>query len=96
LQSLVREGLEPPPHLIHFAFGCLADGQWQRIERFGECRGPYLERGGHGSFRLARGEISVSNFLAGLIKFGFYLISEFKLVFEVIINPRANPLDLSA
>ena len=55
-----------------------------------------MERGGHGSFRLARGEISVGDFLAGLIEPGLYVVSQFKLIFEVIINPRANPLDLSA
>jgi hypothetical protein len=55
-----------------------------------------LERGSHGSFRLARREISVADFSARLIELGFYLISQFKLVFEIIINSRANPLDLSA
>jgi hypothetical protein len=48
-----------------------------------------LERWSHGSFHRARGEITVSDFLAGLIELGLYLISQFKLIFEVIINPRS-------
>jgi hypothetical protein len=43
-----------------------------------------------------RGEISVGDFFAGLIEPGFYLIRQFKLVFEIIINPSPNPLDLGA
>lgn len=96
LQSRVREGFEPSSQVIDFAFDRLADSQWQRIERLGECRGPDLERCGHGSFRVACGEITVGDFPAGLLDLGLYLISQFKLIFEVIINPRANPLDLNA
>ncbi len=96
LQSLVREGFKTPAHLIHFALDCLANSEWQRIESLAERRRPDLERGGHGSFRLARGEISVGDFPAGLIELGLYLISQFKLIFQIIINPGADPLDLSA
>jgi hypothetical protein len=38
LQSLVREGFEPPAHLIHFALDGLAGSKWERIERLAECR----------------------------------------------------------
>jgi len=35
-------------------------------------------------------------FAAGLVELGLYVVGEFKLVFEKIINPRANFLNFSA
>ena len=57
---------------------------------------PDLERSGHGSLGLARRVVAFGYLAAGLIQLGFYFVSEFKLVFQEIINPRANPLDFGA
>ncbi|HEU5397076.1 MAG TPA: hypothetical protein VFV81_07905 [Verrucomicrobiae bacterium] len=46
--------------------------------------------------RLARGVIAFGNFPAGLIQFGFNVVSEFKPIFKEIVNPRANSLNLRA
>ncbi len=49
-----------------------------------------------GSFRLASRVIAFGDFAAGLIELGLHFVGEFKLVFEKIINPRANFLNFSA
>ena len=38
--------------------------------------------------------MAFGDFAAGLVKFGFYVVSEFKLVLEKIINPRADFFNL--
>ena len=55
-----------------------------------------MERGGHDSLGLARRVIPGGDFAAGLIELGFDFIGQLKLVFEEVINPRTNFLDLSA
>jgi hypothetical protein len=44
---------------------------------------------------LAGGKIAVGDFVAGLIEFGFDRVGEFQLVFQIIINPGADFLNLT-
>jgi hypothetical protein len=55
-----------------------------------------LECGSHGSRGLARGVIAGGDFAARLIELRFHLIGQFKLVFQKVINPRPDFLDLGA
>ena len=40
--------------------------------------------------RLPSGELSLLNLAARFLDPGLYLISEFKLIFEVVVNPLAQ------
>ncbi len=55
-----------------------------------------MERGGHDSLGLARRVIPGGDFVAGLIELGFHLVLQLELIFEKVINPRAEFLDLRA
>ena len=55
-----------------------------------------MERGGHDSLGLARGVIASGDFATRFVELGFHRIGQLKLVFEKVINPRADFLDLSA
>lgn len=55
-----------------------------------------MQRGGHGSLGLARGEIARCDLAARLLELGLHVIGQLKLVFEKVINPRADFLDLGA
>jgi hypothetical protein len=48
----------------------------------------------HDLIGLAWRVIPGSNFPAGLIQLGFYLVLQFELIFEKVINPRPEFLDL--
>jgi hypothetical protein len=50
----------------------------------------------HDSLGLARRVIPGGDFAAGLIELGFHLVLQFELVFEKVINPRTEFLDLRA
>jgi hypothetical protein len=94
LQALVWERLQPCAHFIHLSFHGRANRQRQLVEGTGKGGRPDLERGSHVSLRLAGCVIAGGDFAAGLIERGLHLIGQLKLVFEKVINPRANFLDL--
>ena len=64
LESLVREVFQSCAHFVHLPFHVGANRCRQVVERAGEGGRPDLERGGHGSLRLARGVIAGSDFAA--------------------------------
>src|SRR6266705_1340870 len=47
-------------------------------------------------FWLARGVLPRRNFGAGLVELGFYVVSQFKLFFKIIVNPFTNFFDFRA
>ncbi len=96
LQPLVGEIFQPRSHLINLALHGFADAGRQTVKRLGKSLRPDLQRGGCGSFWLASRAIAVGDFAVGLIELGLHFVGEFKLVFEKIINPRANFLNFSA
>ena len=96
LQPLVREGVQPRAQLINFLLHGLANRSQQRVEGFGKSGRPDLERGGHGLFRLARRVGTGGNLAAGLVEFGLHGLGQIKLVFQKIINPRADFFNFSA
>ena len=90
LQALVRETLEPCPHLVHFPLHGSANCGRQVVECAGKSRRPNLERGGHGSTGLTCGVVSCGDLAPRLIELGFQLIGEFELVFQIILEPCAQ------
>jgi hypothetical protein len=96
LQSLVGKGFQARAHFIHFALHGFADDGRKIVKGAGKGGRPDLERGGHDSLGLARRVIPGGDFAAGLIELGFHLVLQFKLIFEKVINPRAELLDLRA
>jgi hypothetical protein len=95
-EALMREIFEPRTHLVDLALDGFACGCRQGIESFGECWRPDLERGGHSLFRLSTRILPGGNLAAGLLKLGFDLIGQFKLLLEVIVDPLADLFDFSA
>ena len=57
---------------------------------------PSSERGDHGSSGLARREAAGGDFAARLGELGFHLFGQIELVFQKVINPRANLFDFGA
>jgi hypothetical protein len=47
-------------------------------------------------FALTSRVMACGDFAAGLVESGLHFVGEFKLVFEKIINPRANLFNLGA
>ncbi len=81
---------------MNLALHRFADAWRQIVKRLGQRGRSDLERGSHVSFWQAGGVMALADFAAGLVEPGFHLVGEFKLVFEKIINPRADFFNLSA
>jgi len=90
LQALVGESLQPRPHLIHFPLHGSANCGMQVVECVGERRRPNLERGGHDSTWLTCGVASCTDFAARLVELGLHLISQFELIFHIVLEPCAQ------
>lgn len=80
-------------HFIHLALHSVTNRSRKRIKCFRKCRRPNLQRGGRVLFWLARGVLSRRNFGAGLVKFGFYVVSQCELVFKIIVDPFPDFFD---
>jgi hypothetical protein len=96
LKSLVRKSSKSRAHLVHLALDSITNRCREGIKCFGERRRPNLERGGHDLFWLPRRVLTGRDLAARLVQLGFHFISELKLIFKVVINPRADLLDFLA
>ena len=83
-------------HLVYLALHRFTNREWQRIKRLAECRRPDLKRGRHKSLRLACRVIARSDVSARLIKLGLDLGRQLEPIFEIVVDPLADLLDLSA
>ena len=49
-----------------------------------------MERGGHGSLRLARRVIAGGDFAARFVELGLHVVGQFEVLFHVILVPRVE------
>ena len=96
LESLVWEAFQACTHLIHLALDGVTDRCWEGIKCFGKRGRPNLERGGHSLFWPARRVLPRRDLGPGLVQLGFYVIGQFELVFQIIVDPSSDLFDFRA